>query len=215
MKIPRTLATNIQRKLCLMVYDCSYADGFTTGLCENNDHRVSWQMAVDTLHRLISCGLIWIPEAKDPGLHENEAVNIGYIRDLAMNDPFSGDMDAHEVWCQWDLCLTDRALEIIARNGLFDADYGERMAPLWRLEAEKIKGENSFIKEAYNKKSTDLCKWSSISRASGWTAGRSFDALVPEFIDSMENIFSGFGLDWDGQPLLVVGTAAGSQRGGQ
>ncbi len=116
-KLPISLQEGLQFTIQLFGYDCYNALSFLSGVDRSiHDQRARWQVAVDTVYRLLVCGLVEQPFAKTDGTYV-ESVHGPYMAFLASDDPFSPDFDGGYMWFD-DLCSTPLCDELIAKHKL-------------------------------------------------------------------------------------------------
>jgi hypothetical protein len=143
MKMPLSVAAGVQFSVMLFSHDCYNALSFISGLdrCldaqgnfrERRDQRGRWQLAVDTVYRLLVCGLIEQPFAKTAGRYV-ESVHGSYFAFLASTNPFGPDMLCN-LWFD-DLCATLLCDEMIALHELQGRPKGTLCEPfIAELEA--------------------------------------------------------------------------------
>ena len=118
-------ALEIQDWLRVFCYDSYCADAMTSGLTNSKDTVLRWQLAVDTLYRLIASDLLYIPTLKADDLSAQKAAALDYIKSLAHHNPFSSDIEETSHWYLWDISATDRCHRLIEAYGIRDIPQGE------------------------------------------------------------------------------------------
>jgi hypothetical protein len=116
MKVPLNMALGMQDHLRVFTYDCYCADALLSGLTQSTDSNPRWQLAVDTMYRFLTCGLLWSPSLKE----KNPAVLQGeyrkYCELLSNCNPFSANSKDFIPWRFWDLCPTDLCRKLISQH---------------------------------------------------------------------------------------------------
>lgn len=118
-------ALAIQDWLRVFCYDSYCADAMTSGLTNSKDTVLRWQLAVDTLYRLIACDLLHIPTLKADDFSAQKSAALDYIKSLAHHNPFSSDIEETSHWYLWDISATDRCHRLIEKVGIRDLPQGE------------------------------------------------------------------------------------------
>lgn len=109
----------IQAWLCVMDGECYTAEAFTSGLGVGSN-RDRWQAAVDTLHRLFQCGLIYSPtiDVDATGGFLDEYKN--YVIKLSQSDPFDSSGHVDQCWYEWDICGSKKNHALLAMFDVHD-----------------------------------------------------------------------------------------------
>lgn len=118
-------ALEIQDWLRVFCYDSYCADAMTSGLTNSKDNILRWQLAVDTLYRLIASDLLHIPTLKADDVSTQKSAALDYIKSLAHHNPFSSDIEEASHWYLWDISATDRCHRLIEMYGIRDIPQGE------------------------------------------------------------------------------------------
>ncbi len=125
MSVPEYPALEIQDWLRVFCYDSYCADAMTSGLTSSKDTTLRWQLAVDTLYRLLASDLLYIPALKADDSSTQKSAALDYIKSLARYDPFSSDIEETSHWYLWDISATDRCHSLIGKYGVRDLPQGE------------------------------------------------------------------------------------------
>ena len=115
----------VQDWLRVFCYDSYCADAMTSGLTSSKDTTLRWQLAVDTLYRLLASDLLYIPALKADDSSTQKSAALDYIKSLARHDPFSSDIEETSHWYLWDISATDRCHSLIGKYGVRDLPQGE------------------------------------------------------------------------------------------
>jgi hypothetical protein len=119
MKMPPKIAIELQFDLYLITEDGYSPDSFTTPNPDEMSNTARWQLAVDTMHRCLTAGLmhIWNEEwMKAVGLESPFAL----VNALAQHDPFNLDFygDGGTYWLEPQLYASDLCGALVAKHDL-------------------------------------------------------------------------------------------------
>ena len=125
MSAPEYPALEIKDWLRVFCYDSYCADAMTSGLTNSKGATLRWQLAVDTLYRLLASDLLYIPALIADDSSTMKSAALDYIKSLAHHNPFSSDIKETSHWYLWDISAKDRCHSLIEKYGIRDLPQGE------------------------------------------------------------------------------------------
>jgi len=116
MKLPYPYALALQEQLQFIAITSNYAIEFISGFGLRDEQNDRWQLAVDTIHRLLASGLIYEAHNEDELSVITQREYLAYVNALAQKDPFAYPLNME--WMEWDLYATDRCKKLLNKYGI-------------------------------------------------------------------------------------------------
>ncbi len=126
------LLFNIQDYLGLLVITEFRPHAFISGLIDSDDEAVRTQYTIDTIYRLLVCGLVEPGHLRGSSYKKNQAEIDAHLQVLMKHNPFSSDVNVFIHWFVWEIFSTPLNDALVAKHRIQE-DYERTLNPAFGL----------------------------------------------------------------------------------